>query len=92
MNNVLQVKIPFQYESNKQSIVANNLRTKDTLSVSKIEELISDLKRVLTYFADKKSISQAVQRSYKHTYYGRQRHFQDKLFHRSLRHFYIIIF
>ncbi len=60
MNNVLQVKIPFQYESNKQSIVANNLRTKDTLSVSKIEELISDLKRVLTYFADKKSIIKGV--------------------------------
>ena len=51
MNNVLQVKLTFNNEGNDQKPGARNLRSKASVSVEKIDELINSLKYVQQYYS-----------------------------------------
>ena len=56
MNNILNVKIAFQREGNKQQSVSKNLRTGAVVKSSKIDKLISDLERVKEYYLNRSKL------------------------------------
>jgi len=50
MNNLLQIKLPFNNERNKQMVGPRNLRANRSTSIDKIELLISNIRNVIKYY------------------------------------------
>ena len=50
MNNVLEVKVRYNREKNKQASFFKNLSAKGEVSVEKIDSLIGDLESIIQYY------------------------------------------